>query len=120
MITGAHVIVESADPEADREFMRDVFGFESVDAGGGWLVFALPAPELAFHPGENGKHQLYLMCDDLDATLERLKAKGVTVTGAVSEQRWGRLGSFRLPGGGELFVYQPRHPSPAPRTLDKA
>ena len=119
MITGAHVIIESADPEADRAFVRDVFGFESVDAGGGWLIFALPAPELAFHPGENGKHQLYLMCDDLDATLNELKARGAQLSDEISEQRWGRLGSFRLPGGGELSVYQPSHPSPAPRSLSE-
>ena len=119
MITGAHVIIESANPEADRAFISDVFGFESVDAGGGWLIFALPAPELAFHPGENGKHQLYLMCADLEATLKELEAKGARVSGEISEQRWGRLASFRLPGGGDLSIYQPRHPSPAPRTLEK-
>ena len=106
------MIIESADPEADRAFVRDVFGFESVDAGGGWLIFALPAPELAFHPGENGQHQLYLMCDDLDATLADLASKGVRVNAETSEQRWGRIGSFRLPGGGELFVYEPHHPRP--------
>jgi catechol 2,3-dioxygenase-like lactoylglutathione lyase family enzyme len=119
MISGAHVIIESADVEADRAFIRDMFGFESVDAGGGWLIFALPAPELAFHPGENGKHQLYLMCNDLDATLEELRARGATVGDEVSEQRWGRLGSLRLPGGGALSIYEPRHPIPSPRTLDE-
>jgi predicted enzyme related to lactoylglutathione lyase len=112
MITGAHVIVESSNPEADRAFIRDVFGFESVDAGGGWLIFALPPAEVAFHPGENGKHQLYLMCDDLGSTLEELRRKGANVGDEISEQRWGRLASFRLPGGGELAVYEPTHPRP--------
>jgi len=112
VITGAHVIVESADPEADRAFIRDVFGFESVDVGGGWLIFALPPPELAFHPGTNDRHQLYLMCDDLEATLADLRGKGVKVNDEISEQRWGRLASFRLPGGGELSIYEPRHASP--------
>ena len=112
MITGSHVIVESTDAEADREFVREVLGFDSVDAGGGWLIFALPAAELAFHPGENGRHQLYLMCDDLDDALDDLKRKGAKVSDEVSEQPWGRLGSFRLPGGGELWIYEPHHPSP--------
>ena len=112
MISGAHVIVESADPEADRAFMRDVFGFESVDAGGGWLIFALPPAELAFHPGDRDRHQLYLMCADLDATLENLEKKGVSVNGPISDQRWGRIASVRLPGGGELAVYEPKHAIP--------
>ena len=112
MISGAHVIIESADPEADRAFIRDVFGFESVDAGGGWLIFALPKAELAFHPGANDSHRLYLMCADLDATLADLTSRGVTVSSETSEQRWGRIGSFRLPGGGQLFVYEPKHPRP--------
>jgi len=112
VISGSHVIVETTDPEADRDFVRDVLGFQSVDAGDGWLIFALPAAELAFHPGSNGRHQLYLMCEDLDATLADLRRKGVNVSDEVSEQRWGRLGSLRLPGGGELSIYEPRHPSP--------
>ena len=116
MITGAHVIIESADPEADRVFVRDVLGYESVDAGAGWLIFALPPAELAFHPGENGQHQLFLMCDDLDATLKELAHKGAKVSDEITDQRWGRAGSLRLPGGGELFVYEPKHPSPPHRT----
>ena len=112
MVTGSHVIVESADPEADRAFVRDVLGFDSVDAGGGWLIFSLPAAELAFHPGANDRHQLYLMCEDLDATLAGLRQRGVKVSDEVSEQRWGRIGSFQLPGGGELSIYEPHHPSP--------
>jgi predicted enzyme related to lactoylglutathione lyase len=113
MITGTHVIVETSDPAADRAFIRDVLGFESVDAGGGWLIFGLPPPELAFHPGENGRHQLYLMCDDLEATLAELKRRGAQVNEEISQQRWGRLASFRLPGGGELSIYEAHHPRPA-------
>jgi hypothetical protein len=112
MITGAHVIIDSEDVAADRLFMRDVFGFDSVDVGGGWLIFALPPAEVAFHSGDNGRHQLYLMSADLDATLEDLKGKGVSATGVVSEESWGRLASIRLPGGGELAIYQPKHASP--------
>ena len=112
LITGTHLIVSSSDPASDRAFFRDVLGFESVDAGGGWLIFALPPAELAFHPGTNGEHQLYLMTADLDATLSALKAKGVPMRAPISEQAWGRLASIVLPGGGELFIYQPAHPSP--------
>ncbi len=112
MINGAHVIIESADAEADRAFLRDVLGFDSVDAGAGWLIFALPPAEVAVHPGTNGRHELYLMCDDIDAALAELEKKGVRVTSPVSEQRWGRLASFRLPGGGELSIYEPSHPRP--------
>jgi predicted enzyme related to lactoylglutathione lyase len=112
VITGAHVIIESENPEADRAFVRDVFGFDSVDAGGGWLIFALPPSELAFHPGANDRRQLYLMCDDLEATLQELTRRGLSVNEGISEQRWGRLASFRLPGGGELSIYQPRHARP--------
>jgi predicted enzyme related to lactoylglutathione lyase len=115
VITGAHVIVETSDAEADRAFIRDVFGFESVDAGGGWLIFGLPPAELAFHPGETGKHELYLMCDDLEATLEELRRKGAAVGDEISEQRWGRLATFQLPGGGKLSVYEPSHPIPPRR-----
>jgi len=112
LITGTHLIVSSSDPASDRAFFRDVLGFQSVDAGGGWLIFALPPAELAFHPGTNGEHQLYLMTADLDATLSALKAKGVPMRAPISEQAWGRLASIVLPGGGELFIYQPAHPSP--------
>jgi catechol 2,3-dioxygenase-like lactoylglutathione lyase family enzyme len=112
LINGAHVIIESADPEADRAFLRDVLELDSVDAGGGWLIFGLPPAEVAVHPGENGRQQLYLMCDDLDATLTALRARGVTVRDEIHDERWGRLGTFVLPGGSELSIYQPKHPSP--------
>lgn len=112
MINGAHVILYSRDDEADRAFLRDVLGFRYADAGGGWLVFAVPPAEVAVHPtaGEQD-HQLYLMCDDLDVTVAELAAKGVEFGAPVSEQRWGRVTSIRLPGGGEVGLYQPRHPT---------
>jgi len=109
MISGAHVIVYSRDAEADRAFFRDVLGFRWVDAGHGWLIFALPPSEAAFHPAEaNGTHELYFMCDDLEAEMSALRAKGVECSG-VHEERWGTLTRIRLPGGGELGLYQPKH-----------
>jgi catechol 2,3-dioxygenase-like lactoylglutathione lyase family enzyme len=113
VITGVHAIVYTQDAEADRAFMRDVLGFPSVDAGGGWLIFALPPAELAAHPTEGAPHhELYLMCDDVEATVAELEAKGVELTGPVTDQGFGRLTSIRLPGGGELGLYEPRHPTP--------
>lgn len=112
MINGAHVIVYSKDPEADRAFFRDVLKFPCVDAGHGWLIFAMPPLEAAFHDSEkNDQHELFLMCDDLAATLRDLKSKRVKVS-EVSEQRWGRLATLALPGGGKIGIYQPKHPSP--------
>jgi len=112
MIIGAHVVIYSKNPEADRAFFRDVLGFSSVDAGGGWLIFAMPPLEAAFHDStRNDRHELYLMCDDLAATLQALEAKKVKVS-KVSDERWGKLAALTLPGGGKLGVYQPKHPSP--------
>jgi len=111
VITGAHAIVFSPQAEAARAFIADVLGFPSVDAGGGWLIFALPPAELAVHPGEP-RHELYLMCDDLDATVAELRAKGAEIAAEVSEERWGRLTAINVPGGGEIGLYEPRHPSP--------
>jgi catechol 2,3-dioxygenase-like lactoylglutathione lyase family enzyme len=110
VIIGSHVIAFSRDPEADRAFFSDVLGRPHVDAGGGWLIFAMPPAELAMHPtdGPTG-HELYLMCDDLDATMEELRGKGVDFAD-ISEERWGRLTRFRLPGGGDVGLYEPRHP----------
>jgi catechol 2,3-dioxygenase-like lactoylglutathione lyase family enzyme len=111
MITGAHTILFSTDPEATRAFLRDTLGFASVDAGGGWLIFALPPGEVAAHPTDGPpSHELYLLCDDLDATLADLAAKGVEVSSEVTDERWGRVGRFAVPGLGELAVYEPRHP----------
>ena len=110
MVTGAHTIICTRDAEADRAFFRDVLGFEHVDAGGGWLIFALPPSEVACHPSDRNSHELYLMCDELDATIAELRSRGADVLGDVVEERWGRLTSIRLPGGGELGLYEPRHP----------
>ena len=116
MIFGAHVILYTQDAEADRAFLRDVLGFKGVDAGDGWLIFALPPAEIAAHPADTGgPYELYLMCDDIHATLRELRGKGVVVAREVSDERWGLLTAIRLPGGGELGLYEPRHPSPLPR-----
>jgi catechol 2,3-dioxygenase-like lactoylglutathione lyase family enzyme len=111
MIFGAHVIVYSKDAAADRAFLRDVLGFTSVDAGHGWLIFALPPAEVAVHPAEeNDRPELYLMCDDLRAEILALAEKGVGCS-AVQEARWGSIVKIRLPGGGEVGLYQPKHPT---------
>jgi hypothetical protein len=110
MITGAHMIIYTKDADADRALFRDVLNFPWVDAHGGWLIFALPPSEVAFHPAEeNGRHEFYLMCDDLEATIQNLRANGVKC-GEVSDQGWGILTTMTLPGGGKLGLYQPRHP----------
>jgi len=112
MINGAHIVIYSKDAEADRAFFRDVLQLPSVDAGRGWLIFAVPAGEAAFHDAEqNDKHELYFMCDDIAETLRDLKKKNVPVS-AVNEQRWGSLATFTLPGGGKVGIYQPKHPKP--------
>jgi catechol 2,3-dioxygenase-like lactoylglutathione lyase family enzyme len=111
MIFGAHVIVFSQDAEADRAFFRDVLEFPSVDAGHGWLIFALPPGEAAVHPAEGeGRHELYLMCDDLKAEISALAGKGVRCS-EVQEARWGSITKIALPGGGEVGLYQPKHPT---------
>jgi catechol 2,3-dioxygenase-like lactoylglutathione lyase family enzyme len=110
MIFGAHVIVYSKDAEADRTFPREVLGLSSVDAGHGWLIFALPPAEVAVHPAEeNGRHELYLMCDDLKAEIAALGAKGVRCSN-VHKERWGSITRIGLPGGGQVGLYQPTHP----------
>ena len=115
MIDGAHVVIYSKDSEADRAFFRDVLQFACVDAGHGWLIFAMPPAEVAFHDSDkNDRHEIYLMCDDIAATLKDLKSKNVKVSD-VSEQRWGILATFTLPGGGQIGVYEPKHPSPFDR-----
>jgi catechol 2,3-dioxygenase-like lactoylglutathione lyase family enzyme len=111
MIFGAHVIVYSKDATADRAFFREVLGFSSVDAGHGWLIFALPPAEVAVHPDEgNGRHELYFMCDDLTAQILALRKKGVQCSD-VQEARWGSITKLVLPGGGEIGLYQPKHPT---------
>jgi len=112
MIDGAHVVIYSQDAEADRAFFRNTLGFAFVDAGHGWLIFALPTAEAAFHPAEeNDRHELYLMCDDLKAEMAALRAKGVECAEAV-EARWGSITRIRLPGGGQVGLYEPTHPRP--------
>ena len=113
MITGMHAIVFSPQAEQVRSFFADVLGLPSADAGGGWLIFALPPAELAVHPADDGgRHELYLMCDDIHATLAELTGKGVEVARDVSDQGWGLLAAIRLPDGSEFPIYQPRHPLP--------
>ena len=113
-ITGIHAIVHSLDAAADRAWLTDVLGLESVDAGGGWLVFALPPAELAAHPASSagGTVELYLMCDDIEATMQELRGKGVAFDGPVNDQRWGRVTKVVLPSGARLGLYEPRHASP--------
>ena len=112
MIHGAHVIIYSKDSEADRAFFRDVLKYESVDAGHGWLIFALPPAEVAVHPSEeNDVHELFLMCDDVQALIAELRKKNVECS-EVDEQRWGSITRLTLPGGGKLGIYQPKHASP--------
>jgi catechol 2,3-dioxygenase-like lactoylglutathione lyase family enzyme len=111
VINGSHVILFSSDPEADRRFFADVLGQPHVDAGGGWLIVKLPPAELAVHPTDGpSAHELFFMCDDVEATVDELRAKGVEFTQELSEERWGRLTRFRLPGGGDVGLYEPRHP----------
>jgi predicted enzyme related to lactoylglutathione lyase len=114
MINGLHAILFSEDADRLRKFLGEVLGFESVDAGGGWLIFGpLPPAELAVHPSEgSGRQELYLMCDDVERTVEELEAKGIELAGPISDEGWGRLTAIKLPGGGELGLYEPRHPSP--------
>ena len=111
MISGAHMIVYSKDAEADRAFFRDVLGFESVNAGHGWLIFAMPPAEAAFHPSDaNDVHELYFMCEDLKAEMAALAEKGVCCSD-VQEARWGSITKIQLPGGGKVGLYQPKHPT---------
>ena len=110
MISGAHVIINTKDADADRAFFRDVLGFKSVDAGRGWLIFALPPAEAAFHPSDQNSHELYFMCDDLQAEVAELTKKGVKCS-AVEEARWGSIAKINLPSGAEIHLYQPKHPT---------
>lgn len=110
MIFGAHVIVYSNDATADRAFFQDVLGFSSVDAGNGWLIFALPPAEVAVHPAEGDVgSELFFTCDDLEAEVRTLGEQGIRCS-EVEEARWGSVTKIRLPGGGEVGLYQPKHP----------
>jgi catechol 2,3-dioxygenase-like lactoylglutathione lyase family enzyme len=111
MISGAHLVLYTKDTEADRAFFRDALGLKSVDAGQGWLIFALPPSEAAFHPSEkNGPHELYFLCDNLKSEMAAFAKKGVACS-AVHEERWGSITRMQLPGGGEIGLYQPKHPT---------
>lgn len=115
-IIGAHVLLYTSEPEALRATFRDVFGWKHVDAGGGWLIFALPPAELGVHPAEgpsdesSASHQFSLMCDDIDATIRELRAKGVDVQGEPADHGYGITVMLKLPGGVEVQLYEPRHP----------
>ena len=115
MITGAHAIVFAQDAEAARAFFAEALSLRAVDAGGGWLIFALPPAELACHPtspDDSGRHELYLMCDSIEATVAELEAKGVEFVTPISDAGFGRMTRMAVPGGGELGLYEPAHPSP--------
>jgi len=116
MIIGAHSIIYSKKPEADRAFLRDVLGLPNVDVGDGWLIFGLPPSEVAVHPSEkNGLHELYLMCEDIEVFVAAMKERKVDC-GPVLNRGWGLLSEVTLPGGGKLGVYQPRHARPKAAT----
>ncbi|HUB69917.1 MAG TPA: VOC family protein [Acidimicrobiales bacterium] len=123
MINAAHAIIYADDPAAARAFFRDVLGFANVDAHGGWLIFKLPPAELGMHPtrpadnpdaqawAPSGHHELYLMCDDIEATVQELKGKGADFSGGVEEAGFGLLVHIKVPGAGQIGLYQPRHPT---------
>ncbi|MFI6865803.1 VOC family protein [Nocardia sp. NPDC050406] len=113
MITGAHTIIHATDAAAARAFFRDVLGLPNVDAGDGWLIFKSPPAEVAVHPADpldSGHIQLYLMCDDLEATIAELRAKGVEFVDGITQAGWGRIITLEVPGAGPLGLYQPYHP----------
>ena len=120
MLIGAHSIIYSIAPEADRAFLGDVLRLPNVDVGEGWLIFGLPPAEVAVHPSnKNSGHEFYLMCDDIDAFVEQMKTHNIAST-PVQDQGWGRLSQITLPGGGKLGIYQPQHARPAPMSVGKA
>jgi catechol 2,3-dioxygenase-like lactoylglutathione lyase family enzyme len=117
VIAGSHTILFAEDAERARVFLRDVLGLEGVDAGEGWLIFALPSGELAVHPGSGwgrgpGHHALFFMCHDIEQTVRELEAKGVDFVSPIEDEGWGRIARFKIPGAGEMGIYQPQHPSP--------
>jgi hypothetical protein len=109
MINGVHVMLYSADAEADRAFIRDKLRFTGVDAGDDWLIFQLPPAEVAVHPAEEAQYEIYLMCDDIASTLAELKDRGVAAE-PVADRGWGLISSITLPSGADLGIYEPRHP----------
>jgi predicted enzyme related to lactoylglutathione lyase len=115
-ISGAHAIIFTKDADRVRAFFKDVLEFTSVDAGDGWLIFALPPAELAVHPASDaGHHELYLMCDDIHATVGELEDKGVKFSRPITDAGWGLITAITMPDGGELSLYEPKHPTPTPQ-----
>lgn len=119
MITGAHVTIFAEDAEAARVFFRDVLGFPHTDAGDGWLIFATPPAEIGIHPGggwgqSEGQHLLFLMCDDIERTVEELKQKGVEFVEPITDEGFGLTTSLKVPGAGRLGLYQPAYELPHP------
>jgi catechol 2,3-dioxygenase-like lactoylglutathione lyase family enzyme len=117
VIAGAHTLIFAEDAETSRAFFRDVLGFPSVDEGEGWLIFALPPGELALHPGPGwgravGDHELFFMCHDIERTVDELKRKGVKFVSPISDEGYGLMTRLKIPGGGEIGLYQPKHASP--------
>jgi hypothetical protein len=112
MINGVHAILFSPAEDEVRTFFRDTLSLPNVDAGDGWLIFALPPAELAVHPADAPRHEIYLLCDDLDATVAALEMKGVVLAQPITEQAWGRVTAIALPDGSEIGLYQPTHPRP--------
>lgn len=120
MIIGAHSIIYSKDPDADRAFLRSVLKMPNVDVGGGWLIFGLPPAEIAVHPSDkNDVHEFYLMCDNVEAFIAEMKKHKINC-GPVHNQGWGILTQVTLPGGGKLGVYQPRHARPKMMSVGKS
>src|ERR1700743_993837 len=112
MITGAHSIIYSSDSNADLDFFKNVLKFPNVDAGHGWLIFGLPPSEIAIHPSkENGLHEFYLLCDDINSFVEEMSANKI-ICSTIENQRWGLLTYLTLPGGGKLGIYEPKHARP--------
>jgi catechol 2,3-dioxygenase-like lactoylglutathione lyase family enzyme len=119
VLAGAHTIIYAEDADAARAFLRDVLGFSAVDAGDGWLIFELPAGELAVHPGPadgsagaTGHHELFFMCHEIERTVGELESKGVEFVAPISDEGFGLMTRFRIPGAGDIGLYEPRHPSP--------
>ena len=110
-ITGVHTLIYSPEADAARAVLQDVFGWDGVDAGGGWLIFATPPGEMAVHPAESPAHEITLMCDDLAATVAELEAHGVVFDGEAEDQGWGIPRTMVLPGGVRMMLYEPRHPT---------
>jgi catechol 2,3-dioxygenase-like lactoylglutathione lyase family enzyme len=110
-IIGTHTILYTSEPEALRATLRDVFGFDHVDAGDGWLIFAVPPAEMGVHPADGPAHQVSFMCDDIAATKAELEAKGIEFRGEPENGGFGIVATMVLPGGVDVMLYQPRHPT---------